>query len=444
MPISEESKKTLERLEQGSYRDTSEMVLGGVRFSGKDIKVKALLVSRLNTYYVGGTGQGKTQLANDLCGIFADASCYAMGRADFEPSELMRQINWQLLQKLQRGETLDNTELEQLKNLDKLFFYVDELNRCPAIVQNYFFDFFDGKIVHQGKIRNLGRQGYSVGFASGNLGDGEYVGVSDSDRALKDRMHVILGLDDPIFRPTAFDIFSLGVLDRKKDPRASLPKEQKGMTEEIIAMNKEFQERTLNPVFPALRVFFTRGLDWLDNTKRNSKMALPGWAHQQIEGVRYDTDEGMIYPLSVRSALATETLASGLQFVAEANGEEVQNPVELYLDAMKLTVSYSGTLHPIWLDQEHKGDVYSAFDQAMTLSREQVLGKSSKLEEAMFLAEAGQTNQHLLEEISQSPVQGRWAPVRQAIEKYAKHREQNPSEEGKKIAEVIKQSHEVN
>ena len=30
-------------------------------------------------------------------------------------------------------------------------------------------DFFDGKLVHNGKIYQLGRKGYSTGFASGNI-----------------------------------------------------------------------------------------------------------------------------------------------------------------------------------------------------------------------------------------------------------------------------------
>ncbi len=435
-------KKVLERMEQGTYRNTNQVVLGGVPFSARDVLVKAPIISRLNAYYVGGTGEGKTQLANDLCGYFADSSCYAMGRADFEPSEIMKSMNWDLLRKLQTGERVPEGELEKLsENVSRCFFYVDELNRCPPIVQNYFFDFFDGKLVHQGKIRALGTQGYSVGFASGNLGDGEYVGTSQSDRALKDRMHLILGIDHPIFSTTPFDdlmIFS----GNKKDPRASLPETQAGMTSEIIQANREFQARPLTPLFPVLGVYLTKGLDYLEGTRAHSKRAIKdSWYHSNIEGVREDSDEQLIFPVSKRAVLSAQALASALQFIAEAKGERVANPAELFLDSLKLIVPFSGTLHPTYVDQKHSGDVYAAFDEATAFSREEILEKQGKLEEAVLLAETGEKNAKLLKQISQG--EGRWVCVKNAISQYADYRKANPSEEGQALREVIKEAHEI-
>lgn len=438
----ENVRKALERMEQGTYRNTNEIVLGGVPFTARDVLVKAPIISRLNAYYVGGTGEGKTQLANDLCGYFSDSSCYAMGRADFEPSEIMKSMNWDLLRKLQAGEKVPEGELEKLsENVNKCFFYVDELNRCPPIVQNYFFDFFDGKLVHQGKIRNLGKEGYSVGFASGNLGDGEYVGTSQSDRALKDRMHLILGIDHPLFSTTSFDdlmIFS----GSKKDPRASLPETQEGMTSEIIQANKEFQARPLNPLLPVLGVYLTKGLDYLENPKSHSKKAIKdSWYHSNIEGVREDSDESLIFPMSKRAVLSAQALASAFQFIAEANGQKVANPAELFLDGLKLIVPYSGILHPTYVEQKHSGDVYSAFDEAMTFSREEILKKQGKLEEAVLLAETGAKNPKLLKAISGS--EGRWTCVKDAISQYADYRKANPSEEGKALREIIKEAHDL-
>jgi hypothetical protein len=108
------AKKVLEKMEQGTYRNTNQIVLGGIPFSARDVLVKAPIISRLNAYYVGGTGEGKTQLANDLCGYFKDSSCYAMGRADFEPSEIMKSMNWDLLRKLQEEKKVPEGELEKL------------------------------------------------------------------------------------------------------------------------------------------------------------------------------------------------------------------------------------------------------------------------------------------------------------------------------------------
>src|SRR3990167_6296479 len=77
----------------GTYRNSRQINVGGVPFSVKDVVVTAPLIAGLNVYLVGGTGEGKTQLANDLAGLFGDSYCYAEGRPDFEPSELLKHMN---------------------------------------------------------------------------------------------------------------------------------------------------------------------------------------------------------------------------------------------------------------------------------------------------------------------------------------------------------------
>ena len=85
-------KDTLERLERGKYHNNKVIVLGGVPFTARDVLVKAPLIAGVNVYLVGGTGEGKTELANDLVGYFGNSACYTMGRPDFEPSELLKQV----------------------------------------------------------------------------------------------------------------------------------------------------------------------------------------------------------------------------------------------------------------------------------------------------------------------------------------------------------------
>src|SRR3989344_5790010 len=231
--VSDKSKQAIERLEAGRYSNDREISLGGVAYSARDVLVKAPLIARLNVYYVGGTGRGKTQLGHDLLSYFNDASCYAMGRPDFEPSELLKQVRLGNLDKVQTDREL----VELTENVKKNLFFIDEINRSPPIVQNYFFDFMDGKIVHNGKVLSLGKEGYCIGFATGNLGDGEYVGVSNMDRALKDRMHMIVKLDHPDYRPTDLDMYD--IFSGKKDPRADLPKDFKIGVEDIIKLSNE-------------------------------------------------------------------------------------------------------------------------------------------------------------------------------------------------------------
>src|SRR3989344_6459660 len=155
----------LPELDNGRYRNSREVSLGGIPFSVKDVIVKAPLIAGLNVYLVGATGEGKTELNNDLASLFGDSHCYMMGRLDFKPSELLKQVN---LRRLKDAKT-DRDLVELTENVHKILFYFDELNRCPPVIQNYTFDFFDGKLVHNGKIYQLGRKGYSTGFASGNI-----------------------------------------------------------------------------------------------------------------------------------------------------------------------------------------------------------------------------------------------------------------------------------
>jgi len=448
--ITKKSKETLKALDEGVYRNTKEVVLGGVKYSAKDILIKAPLISSLNMYYVGGTGEGKTQLANDLVSHMGEDTVYAMGRNDFEPSQLMRQVNWELLKAFQSGEKISEGDLEKItQNVNKIFFYVDEFNRCKPIVQNYFFDFFDGKYVHtDGKIYKLGKAGYSIGFASGNLGDGDYVGISDSDRAMKDRMHMIVSLDNPLFRPTPFDALMI-YSGNKKNPRASLPKSGIEITEDIIDLNKEFQESDLNPIYPLIGVFLSEGLDYLPNTKRHSKRAIEStWKHSNLEGINVTNDEGKIFPLSKRAILSAQGLASALEFIAEAEGNEIKKPVELLLDSLKLTIPYSGILHPTYVDQVHSGDVYSAFDDVFSgtdgnsgLNKE-IKDRAEQLELSIHFAEAGEEiPSELINDIFQNSQ--KWMPVVDSLKDYAKFRNENPSENGIKLKQLIENAKKV-
>src|SRR3989344_5985373 len=109
---------------EGTYKNSREVSLGGVPFTVRDVIFVAPLIAGLNVYLVGGTGEGKTQLANDLAGRFGESYCYAEGRPDFEPAELLKQLN---LSKLKDANS-DIDLVELTANVRKAFYYVAELN----------------------------------------------------------------------------------------------------------------------------------------------------------------------------------------------------------------------------------------------------------------------------------------------------------------------------
>jgi MoxR-like ATPase len=426
-------KDTFDKLDAGRYVNTREIIMGGIPYNARDIILKAPLLAGLNVYLVGDTGEGKTELANDLIGYFGDNSCYMMGRPDFEPSELLKQVN---LGKLKDVKT-DKELIELTDNVNKMMYYSDELNRAPPIVQNYFFDFMDGKLVHNGKIFQLGKNGYTVGYASGNLGNGEYVGVSNSDRALLDRMHMIIKLDYPDYCTTELD--DLRIFSGKKNPRASMP-ENKDISDSILSMHNDFRRRNVSMILPLLGVYLTKGLDYVENVEKHSKRALGSrWA--EAEGVRADTDENKIHPLSKRAVFGGMVLAYSLEAIAKERGQSPRI-VDLFLDSLRLTVPFSGVLSPTYVEMAHNGDAYSAFDSLLgadSQNRHEIINKVDVLEEALLLAEAGKKDDALLQDIASQ--EGKWMPVRNAISTYADMQAENPTEKGKQIQEFIAEAH---
>lgn len=414
--VTEDSKRTIEALEQGRYINNSVISLGGFEFSARDVLVKAPLIAGLNTYYVGGTGEGKTQLGHDLLSLAGENGCYAMGRPDFEPGDLLRQVN---LENIRKAKT-DKDLIQLTENVRKNVFLIDELNRCPPIVQNYFFDFFDGKMVYNGKTMKLGDGKYSVGFATGNLGDGEYVGVSESDRALLDRLHLIIKLDHPDYRPTNLNMLEL-FMSGKKNPRTESPQDSSKVTlQNILELNTEFGKREVDFILPTLGVYLTRGLDYLENVSGHSKKALDTrWP--RIEGIREDTDENKLFPLSPRAVFSAMGLSSALEMIAEAKQEsgklpETLDKVELFLDSLRLTAPYSGVLAQQYIEQEYNGSVYSAFDSLVgkdSSNRREIREKVPLIESALCYALAGERENSILGEIA--PIEGRWKPVAQSI-----------------------------
>ncbi len=387
-----------------TYQNTKNVVLGGITFTIPEVVIAAPLISALNVYLVGGTGEGKSQLATDLVQIMGDSHCYAEGRPDFELREVMEQVN------------IDLKRIELTGNTGRALYYVDELNRCPPIVMNYFFNFFDGKLVYKGRILRLGNNGYSVGYASGNLGDGTYVGISDVDRALKDRMHLIIKLDHPRFSTREkddFEIFTGG----KKSPRPSFPQGGQDNLEDVLKLHEAWGQRQVPQLLGILGVYFHKSLDYLEKVPSHSKRAIDmQWPNH--EKIRKDNDENKIFPLSKRAVLATMGLTGALRMIAEAKGNKDISDTKLFLDALQLTVPYSGILSPVFVNS-YGGDVYAATDDVMEKIRSDIVEKEGDIVQALAFAQYGEKNIPLLDSICPAGHPSRWGAVRRVLEDIA-------------------------
>lgn len=402
---------------QRSYINSREIALGGIPYKMRDVLLIAPLLAALNVYLVGETGEGKTQLANELTGYFGKKQvCYMEGRPDFKPAELLKSLNLGRLNEVK----YDRDLVELTENISKYFYYVDELNRCPPIVMNYFFNFFDGKLVHNGEILRLGKDNYSLGFASGNIGDGAYVGISDTDRALKDRMHMIVKLDDPEFCTTEEDDDE--IFKYNKNPKAKLPNSDMECLDDILQLHNDFNQIETPSILSVVGVYLHKGLDYLEKTKRHSKRAIiQAWPN--AKDVAQDTNESAILPLSKRSVLSSIALSQALELIAKERGYEIKDSVNLFLDALIFTIPYSGVLSKDFVNLKYDTDAYAAYKAVMEKIKDDFKNKKTDIETALAYAEFGELEEDCLNKICPITQEGSWRPVRKVIEARAR----NPS-----------------
>src|SRR3989344_389842 len=211
MKMNKNLEKKLEKLKFSNYINTNPVIqVGGKPIYVEDL-VKAGIIGKLNTFLVSETGEGKTQIENDVLGLFGNKGLFVLGRDDMDVRALFATMG---------------TDIKKVKNLAELrqfteklkynVYVVDELTRCLPAVQNQLFNLFDGYVEIDGKKYQIGN-GFSLGLASGNLGNGRYLGAHQTDRALNDRMHLILDLDNCSVTPED----SFEITTKKRDPRVS-------------------------------------------------------------------------------------------------------------------------------------------------------------------------------------------------------------------------------
>lgn len=245
---------------------------------------------------------------------------------------------------------------------------------------------------------------------------------------------MIIKQDYPDFTTTELDDFN--IFSSKKDPRASLPEDKQGFLEEILKLHQEFKQREVPLILPYLGIFFHKGLDYLAQTQKHSKRAIDSrWPN--VDGVDQATDESKIFPLSKRAVFGAIALSQVLELIAEKKGKQITDSTSIFLDCLRFTIPYSGVIAQPYIFNSHNGDPYSAFDELMQSIRPEISQKIPSIEEAILLAEAGQRDQKLLEKIDSN---GRWTPVRNAISSYSNYRQENPSQEGMKLAKIIEEA----
>ncbi len=323
--------------------------IGGIALTVSDAINAAQLVK--NNVFVGGKkGTGKTQLLFDLYrNRYGKKGKVFEGRPDLKAEEIYKNIN---LEKLRTGLTSDEV-VELAQSVHFPFVGADEINRAPEVSQNELLSVMNGYILHHGDRVNLG-DGFSAGIATGNLGNGGYVGTFKIDDALMDRLHLFLDLD--YWKPTDEDMARVDAR-REIDPRV-VEAPVRDISAKIKAAYEAMKAAETPLEITIVARYLERALDYCkqfpsaEYSKDNLRESWPVICTQKSCDLR-DTYCGQVKAVGERTVKAVKSLARGLQQIVKLKDpESADDPLGAIFTAMKLILPYSGVISPAYLRQE--------------------------------------------------------------------------------------------
>ncbi|MBI2507425.1 AAA family ATPase [Candidatus Woesearchaeota archaeon] len=392
-----------------TYKNSAELAnLSGVPIYMSDM-VDASLRGRLNTFLQGNTGSGKTQLVRDVMQYFGDKSLFILGRNDMDTRELFQQVNPEFLKALKEQRDISGMRFKELTDkVNYHFIAVDELPNCVPAVRAQLFNLFDGFIEIDGKAYPIG-SGYSVGMATGNIGQQFTESSNELGRALKDRMHLIIDTD--YYRPQPID--TLDMLEADRNPRVNFGEKHEDKTKEIIESHKNLRKREISDEKYILANYLIHGLDYLPDEFGGSKTALKsGWPNK-LEGHALGSDEALILPVSPRAAKSIITLSQALDSIVEEKGAEPDH-FNSMMTAFKFASAYSGILNQAIVMQNYDENPYKAMDAVIETTKTQFKQQEDKIIAGLDMAGRGKKSERLLNEF-----QGRWGFMRNILESLA-------------------------
>jgi len=424
---------------------------------------KTQLAEDAMSYFGSGSGDGKyakevkerygkelgvnTNLAIDNLSKFPeDKTLFVLGRNDMDTRELSQRINLGKLNtkptynleplinpetgeveyyyprvneegifvynKLTKEETgVVRSRLEQLagstENLKEVtskvnanLIVVDELPNCVPAVRAQLFNLFDGYVEIGGKNYPIGN-GYSVGIATGNIGQRFTESSNELGRALKDRMHVIIDTD--YFHPKPSDTFD--ILEGNTNPRVEFSSECEDKSNEIIELHNKIKSLPVPFEKLILANYLVHGLDYCSKgSKRRMKEAWPN----ELEVHEQGADVGLVLPVSMRAAKSILRLSQSLDEIVKSKGVSEEVIGDSYFDSMmqayKFVSAYSGVLNDSAVNAVYSGDKYKALDAVIATTRTQFDSQNNNILAGIEMFRKGIVDQKVL-----NLFQGRWA-----------------------------------
>jgi len=329
------------------YLNTKEFYSG---LNVTDLAIAAVL-GNLNSLYIGDTGTGKSQLAQDFYNYYFGGNFSENGHGVKMKGRPELDIANEIYTRLSR-ETLSREPTEAIR---ALYHFADEINRCPSISQNQFFGMGEGTFEHPNGMRlALGRKGYSIAVGTANLGNGEFQGTFDSDKALYNRFPISIDFDYDMFKPTREDRILINLL------RAANPKLKEApirdISQKIMEAEREISARARNSgleVFAVLN-YIKFGLEncLLQGNKEKT------WP-MHCQDCSHNTDGKSLCSLikspQQRTLEALQKYISALEYLHELkNPDRPLDRLELAFKTFEIVGAYQKLLNPALLRSNYQ------------------------------------------------------------------------------------------
>lgn len=348
--------------------------------------VVAAVLAPLNVLLVGDTGTGKTQLAQDIYTYFFGGNKNEGGQGVKVRAHPEIDIYNEIFTTL----NIDRAQRELTQNIEALLFYVDELNRAPTVSQNQFFGLGDGLMDEKGASIKLGRDNYVLCIATANIGNGEFQGTFETDKALCNRLHIAVDFDYEAVKPLDEDRMLLDILFEANPGVKQAP--VRDISDKIIQASREIAEmsRTLSAEENAVVNFLRFGLAYCQKYGRKEKT----WP-MNCQDCEHNADQKALCsmvrpPCGERTLNAVKRYAAALAYVARLkNPNQDLDSVDLMFRAFEMAGAYQHILNPMVLKMQYQDQNPKMMAEVASALRAAFKQKEDYIVSALHQAERG-------------------------------------------------------
>lgn len=331
------------------YLNTREVYAG---LNATDIVIAGVLAG-MNGLLVGDTGCGKSQLACDIGRYYFGGEKKDGGNALTIEGHPELEIYEEVLSQF------SDTEKRRVLNgnHEALYWNLEELNRCPPFSQNQFFSVGNGRLIRGGSAIALGNNGFVSSIATANLGNGEYQGTFETDKALYNRFGIVVDFDYDVFSPTNEDRLFINELVAANPNLKRSP--VRDISDKIVSAKKEIDTMLRNVSLEAIAVsqYLELGLASYKGSDGKPVRKTKNWwepfEEAYTKGVR--PLRSLVRNPQPRTTQAMIRYAAALHYLAKLKNPNANiDTVDTMFKAFELTAAYQDVLNPLVLNQDYK------------------------------------------------------------------------------------------